>query len=452
MNKLRIFYNKVFTEVVDASSLAAFRFLFGTVMVWEVLRYVYLDRIDYYYIYPIFWFPYPLTQFVAPLSGYAMYAVFGLMGLSALGIALGCFFRLSAIGFTLIYTYVFLIDQAQYNNHYYFICLVGFLLCFTNANRRFSIDKRRAKKMMPITVPMWQPLILRIQVLMVYFGGGIAKLNHDWLQGKPMDMWLADRWDYPILGPFFETQAAAYFFSYGGLFFDLFIGFVLWHPGLRFVGFVGVLFFNLMNTWLFSIGVFPFLMICATVLFCEFDWPRGLLQKFGLQYRRHIGIRKSQKYRASKYLQAGLVVYLILQVTIPLRHWLYPGNVSWTEEGHNFSWHMKLRDKSARVNFIAEDRDAGIFWHVDLTDFLTRRQIGKMADEPFMLHQFALFLGRYYQDLNQRDVAIYVDVWASLNGRPYQRLVASDRDLAQTPLQVLLPADWVLPLNKTVVD
>lgn len=294
--------------------------------------------------------------------------------------------------------------------------------------------------------------MLRIQVLIVYFGGGIAKLNLDWLQGKPLNIWLANRWDYPILGAFFETQAAAYVFSYGGLFFDLCIGFVLWHSGWRAVGFVGVLFFNLMNTWLFSIGVFPFLMICATVLFCDYDWPRGLLQKMGLQYRRPHGIQKSLPYSASKVVRVGLIVYLVLQVALPLRHWLYPGNVSWTDEGHNFSWHMKLRDKAARVNFIAEDKGAGIFWHVDLTDFLTRRQIGKMADEPFMLHQFARFLAQYYRDLNQREIAIYVDGWASLNGRPYQRLVVGDKDLGQTPLSVLFPADWILPLNKSVVD
>lgn len=436
------------TKAVDASSLAAFRVFFGIIMAWGVLRYIYYDRIASYYIEPIFWFPYPFLPFIKPLPGIEMYLVFFLMGCGALGIALGLYFRLSAILFTLTYTYVFLLDQAQYNNHYYLICLIGFLLCFTNAERRFSLDRWRAKGAMPGWVPIWQPLILRVQIFLVYFFGAIAKINIDWLQAKPMNMWLADRAHYPLAGKFFETDMGAYFFSYGGLFFDLFIGFILWSRRLRFLGFVGVLFFHLTNKWLFSIGVFPYTMIAATVLFCEFDWPRGLLKKVGLRYQKALTpIPKNRFVEVSRVGLCGMALFLMLQIAIPLRHFLYPNYVSWTEEGHNFSWHMKLRDKDGRVNFIAQDIEAQFFWHVDLTDFLTYRQIGKMEDRPVMLHQFARFLADYYRQKNGRDVAIYVDSWVSLNGRPYQRLIEGDRDLGNTPLGLIAPADWILKLD-----
>jgi hypothetical protein len=42
-----------------------------------------------------------------------------------------------------------------------------------------------------------------------------------------------------------------------------------------------------------------------------------------------------------------LAAWLVLQIVLPLRHLMIPGEVSWTEEGHRFSWHMKLRDKYA---------------------------------------------------------------------------------------------------------
>ena len=436
------------TKAVDASSLAAFRIFFGAIMAWGVLRYVYYDRIATYYIEPIFWFPYPFLPFIKPLPGLGMYLVFLIMGGSALGIALGFYFRLSAILFTLTYTYVFLLDQAQYNNHYYLICLVGFLLCFTNAERRFSIDRWRLQDRLPGWVPVWQPLILRIQFFLVYFFGGIAKINEDWLQAKPMDMWLSDRAHYPLVGPFFETEMGAYFFSYGGLFFDLFIGFILWHRHLRPLGFVGVLFFHLTNKWLFSIGVFPYTMIAATVLFCEFDWPRGLLKQVGLQYRKPLTpILPNRIVDMSRLGMCCIVFFLLVQILIPMRHVLYPNYVSWTEEGHNFAWHMKLRDKDGRVNFIAQDKVSQFMWHVDLTDFLTDRQIGKMEDRPVMLLQFAQFLAAYYRQVNGRDVAIYVDSWASLNGRPYQRLVDGSRDLGNTSLDFITPADWILKLD-----
>ena len=39
-------------------------------------------------------------------------------------------------------------------------------------------------------------------------------------------------------------------------------------------------------------------------------------------------------------------VFLLVQLTLPLRHYIYQGNVSWTEQGHRFAWHMKLRSKN----------------------------------------------------------------------------------------------------------
>ncbi|MGA1197298.1 MAG: hypothetical protein ACO36I_12475 [Candidatus Latescibacterota bacterium] len=91
--------------------------------------------------------------------------------------------------------------------------------------------------------------------------------------------------------------------------------------------------------------------------------------------------------------------------------------------------------------------DALNLLHVDLTDFLTDRQIGKMEDRPVMLHQFAQFLAGYYRHVNGRHVAIYVDSWVSLNGRPYQRLVDGDRDLGNTPFSLIASANWILKLN-----
>lgn len=43
------------------------------------------------------------------------------------------------------------------------------------------------------------------------------------------------------------------------------------------------------------------------------------------------------------------------------RHYLIAGTPSWTEEGHRFSWHMKLREKSGTVTFVvSKDGLAGI--------------------------------------------------------------------------------------------
>ncbi len=468
---------------VDASSLATFRLLFGLIMGWEVVRYFRNGYIAQYYLEPRFFFTYEFFPFASPLPGMGMYLLFAAMGLFALGIALGFCYRIASLLFFLSYTYVFLLDKTPYNNHYYLIILLSFLLIFVEAQRWASLDKWRVSTQPQVrrtlaalgwikcvapeqlqgrnsksgleTVPFWNLFILRAQILIVYFYGGIAKLNADWLIGEPMRTWLVERAHDPHLGPFFTTEGAVYFFSYGGLFFDLGIGFLLlWKP-TRFLAFLGLLFFHLMNNWLFSIGVFPFLALASTILFVEPDRPRQIFNRFGGRLC-HSWLGQAQPSTSPPHpakLGAwtfGFVgFYLALQLLIPLRHWLYPGPVSWTEEGHRFSWHMKLRDKDTRVDIKVIDPYTGETWQVDLTAELTPWQIEKMADRPDMIWQYAHHLG---EKLRQAGIkpSVKADVWTSLNGRPYQPLIDPNINLADVQADPLAPAGWILPLQEEI--
>jgi hypothetical protein len=453
-----VFYRRLapFREMlacsVDASSLGAFRFLFGSLMVWEVIRYFQYDFIGRYYIEPTFYFTYELFPFVAPLPGNWMYALFVAMGFLALGIALGFYYRLSALLFFLSYTYVFLLDKAPYNNHYYLISLISFLLIFANAHHWASLDKIRKPK--PDTVPFWALFLLRAQIFIVYFYGGLAKLNGDWLVGEPMRIWLAERADYPLLGPFFTTEWAVYFFSYGGLLFDLFIGFLLLWPPTRFLAFIVVLFFHLTNNWLFSIGIFPFLGIAATILFVEPGWPRRILRCFarllpGFQFQLMPG--PARPTFLSIWTFGFVVIYLALQLLIPLRHWLYPGNVSWTEEGHRFAWHMKLRDKVGRLAIEVADPKTGQTWPVALSEDLTPRQIREMSTRPDMILQYAHYLREKFQHRGIENPLIKANVWVSLNGRPFQLHIDPNTNLAEINADPFTPADWIIPLEESLL-
>src|SRR5688572_28868545 len=95
---------------VDGASLAAFRVMFGLLLAWEVVRYFEHGWIERYYIRPTFHFTYPLFEFVSPWPGYGMYLHFAIMGVLALCVALGSFYRVSAALFWLAFTYVFLLD------------------------------------------------------------------------------------------------------------------------------------------------------------------------------------------------------------------------------------------------------------------------------------------------------------------------------------------------------
>jgi len=52
---------------------------------------------------------------------------------------------------------------------------------------------------------------------LVYFFGGIAKLNSDWLEGWPLRIWMPRELNLPVLWRFRDQVWLALAFSYSGL-------------------------------------------------------------------------------------------------------------------------------------------------------------------------------------------------------------------------------------------
>lgn len=141
-----------------------------------------------------------------------------------------------------------------------------------------------------------------------------------------------------------------------------------------------------------------------------------------------------------------LGLWVASQILIPMRHHLYPGDTSWTEQGHRFAWQMKLRDKESRAEFFVRDPATGRTWAVDNRQFLTPRQIRKMSSRPDMILQFAHHLAEIWQDrLGVESPVVNAVVWSSLNGRTPDLLIDPSRNLAEVP-RSLAAADWILPL------
>ena len=269
---------------------------------------------------------------------------------------------------------------------------------------------------------------MRAQVGLVYFYGGVAKLNEDWLRGEPLRSWLADYADWQVVGPFLASEWGVYLFSYGGLLFDLLIVPLLLWKRTRLYAFAGVVAFNVLNAWLFNIGIFPWLMIAASLLFFAPDWPRrwgfgaGKVLDGSTTVDAPTGQggespSPSRAPRLARVATLGLLAgYLGVQVLVPFRHFLYPGNVHWSEEGHRFAWHMKLRDKNAKASFLATDPSGGRTWRVDPSAYLTTWQIGEMASRPDMILQFSHHLAKDLRRQGYGNIEIRADVMASLNG------------------------------------
>ncbi|MEJ7873187.1 MAG: HTTM domain-containing protein, partial [Rubrobacteraceae bacterium] len=112
---------------VDIASLVFFRIAFGVLMLWEVWIQFSNGLIQRNYIDPTYHFTYYGFGWVQPWSGNGMYLHFLALGVLAVCIALGLWYRVSVVLFFVGFTYVFLLDQALYLNHFYLICLVSFV-------------------------------------------------------------------------------------------------------------------------------------------------------------------------------------------------------------------------------------------------------------------------------------------------------------------------------------
>jgi vitamin K-dependent gamma-carboxylase len=430
---------------VDGASLALFRVGFGALIVWEVARYALHDRITKYYVEPRFFFSY--LPFIRPWGGTGMYWHFA--ALAALGLlsALGLFYRVSAALLCAGLTYVFLLDKAQYLNHLVLVCLVSFLLAVVPAHRALSLDawlalrRATAGEAPAETVPRWALLVLQAQVALVYFYGGIAKLNADWLRGQPLTLWLAERGDLPVVGPLVATPPAGLVLSYAGLLVDLSMGFLLFSRRAFPWGAALAVLFNLANAVLFKIGIFPYFMVTSLVLYPDPSWPRRRLPfLFGSAARRPgAGAAPGRGTRVSLALLHG---YMLVQLAVPLRHWLYPGDVNWNEAGHRFSWRMKLRDKRvSEIGFHVVDPRTGVREQVDLEAWLTARQIDEMSTRPDMIVDFARFVAARFEEAAGVRPIVTAQVRASLNGGPERDLVDPTLDLGRAS-----PPSW-LPVN-----
>lgn len=131
---------------------------------------------------------------------------------------------------------------------------------------------------------------------------------------------------------------------------------------------------------------------------------------------------------------------------MPLRHWLYPGNVSWTEEGHRFAWHMKLRDKAAEARFIGTDPASGQSAEIDPFVYLTDWQYDEMTARPDMIVQFAHHLEREARKSGIENLIVTAEVDASLNGREFQRMIDPDEDLTEIQMSPFTTAGFIEPL------
>jgi hypothetical protein len=137
---------------------------------------------------------------------------------------------------------------------------------------------------------------------------------------------------------------------------------------------------------------------------------------------------------------------VVVQIALPLRHRVLPGDVLWNEDGMRFSWNVLVREKHGAVTLVTVLPD-GRRLEVPPAHYLTPRQEREMAGQPDLILQLARHHAARMRAAGYGDGQVYAMTKVSLNGRPGVPLIDPRVDLVR--VSDLGPRDWVAPAPTT---
>ena len=423
---------------VDNAPLIVFRIFFGFLIAAEAWGAIATGWIKRTLIDPKFTFNFIGLDFLQPLPGDWMYVYYGIMGLTGVFVMIGYKYRLNIILYTLMWTAVYLMQKTSYNNHYYLLILLLIFMAIVPANRYKSVDVKLNPKLKSYDMPNWVIIFIIAQLWIVYTYASLAKLYPDWLDATVPRILMSSKAHFYIIGDFLQQTWVHYSIAYFGILFDLLIVPLLLWKKTRNFAFFGSIFFHLFNSFVFHIGIFPFMSLAFTVFFYPTKTIRDLFLKSKPYYEGN-EIRTTSYHKA---FTGFIVAWLFIQFALPLRHWFIKGDVLWTEEAHRMSWRMMLRTKQSRTSIKIVNKTTLDTVYVNKNDYLTRKQ-QKMLAKPDGIWQFCQRLKEEYESKGE-EIEIYVNALVGVNGGELKPLIDKDYNMAEAEWDYFFHNDWVL--------
>lgn len=438
---------------VDAFTTECFLRFFGVIVLLQVYSYTKFNFIEGGILAPKFLFQFDFFEFVKPLPPSAMKFILLLIFASGVLLIINRLRKVAMSIFIFCFSYFFLLEKSYYNNHFYLFILVAIIFLFYNP----FIDAKTGKKVMPY----WFLLLMQTQIVIVYFYGGIAKINYDWVfKQQPLRILLTDSAKNALLPDLNGSLFALYLLTYGGLFYDLFVGFMLWIKQTRKFAIVVSVLFHLSNLFLFNfgesgdIGGFPFFMIGSLILFVDPEFIRIKLYGIIPSIKKPIDHKKLKhqtkteiNFSKNTNLVLTLVsIYLSFQLLFPLRHLLYNGNTSWTAKASKWAWRMKIHTKVPQIKFYVKPSDRDSIQPVSDGQLINTMQKYQIGEDPVMVLQFAQFLGKELKKAGYTNAQVFASAKVSLNGRPFYPVVDSTVNLLTLTHNKFASDKWILEM------
>lgn len=422
---------KYFSEYVDNSNLVLFRVLLGLLIAAESFGAILLGWVDTIFIKSKFTFHFIGFDFLQNLHGEKMYLYFCLMGILGIFIAIGFLYRFSMVFFTILWAGVYLAQKESYNNHYYFLVLVGIIMSFLPANGKLSIDSKLFPHIRTSLIPRWMPFLLIFQISILYFYAAVAKLYPDWLNGEFSKILLNGITQRQFLLEIFNKKWFLLLYAYAGILFDLFIIPALFWRKTRVFAIIASFVFHLSNAITLKIGIFPFLALSFIVLIVDSS-------KFDSFFKKKTEPLK-YTFTPSVYLWF-FIPFFIVQLVLPLRHHFIKGNVLFTEEGHRLSWRMMLRERRGYLKINILDKSTELVQEYNYHEELTSPQIKTLTHSPDLIWQYC----QKIKAKSKKPIAIYVDCTVSINRRPFLKLIDEKVDMSTVEFNYFSHNNWIV--------
>ena len=191
-------------------------------------------------------------------------------------------------------------------------------------------------------------------------------------------------------------------------------------------------------------------MITSTLIFLSPELHYKIIEKFRqiLNSKKKV-VKKDALLNGNIFTKSILVILLILQLLIPLRHNLYEGELFWTEQGYKFSWRVMLVEKKGNISFTVIDEKSDKRTVINNEDYLTPFQEKQMSFQPEMILQFAHYLKSEFIKNGYVKPNITVDSYVNLNGRLSRRFIKKDVNLLQFK-ESFKHKDWIIPLDDDI--